>query len=75
LVYLDTAPLPDGGSLIEKVRSELRERTEDRGSDEGWKFPVPPPEESADMVSLEGTKHRGVSVGSTGLSGLRNPRE
>lgn len=56
LVYLDTVPLPDGGSLIEKFPSELRKRTEDRvrGSGEGWKFPVPPPEELADMASLEG---------------------
>ncbi len=56
LVYLDTAPLPDGGSLIEKFPPEARERTEDqvRGSGEGWKFPVPPPEELANMASLEG---------------------
>src|SRR5918992_6278864 len=56
LVYLDTAPLPDGGSLIEKFPPEVRRRTEDRvrESGEGWKFPVPPPEELANMASLEG---------------------
>ena len=56
LVYLDTAPLPDGGSLIEKFPPELRKRTENRvrESGEGWKFPVPPPEELVNMASLEG---------------------
>ena len=56
LVYLDTMPLPDGGGLIEKFPPELRKRTEDRvrESGEGWKFPVPPPEELANMASLEG---------------------
>ena len=56
LVYLDTAPLPDGGSLIEKFPPELRKRTEDRVRElgEGWKFPMPPPEELANMASLEG---------------------
>jgi pimeloyl-ACP methyl ester carboxylesterase len=56
LVYLDTAPLPDGGSLIEKFPPELRKRTEDRVQElgEGWKFPIPPPEELANMASLEG---------------------
>jgi pimeloyl-ACP methyl ester carboxylesterase len=56
LVYLDTAPLPDGGSLIEKFPPELRKRTEERVQElgEGWKFPIPPPEELANMASLEG---------------------
>jgi pimeloyl-ACP methyl ester carboxylesterase len=59
LVYLDTAPLPDGGSLIEKFPSELRKRTEEQVQElgEGWKFPIlpiPPPEELANMASLEG---------------------
>ncbi len=56
LVYLDTAPLPDGGSLIEKFPPELRKRTEEQVQElgEGWKFPIPPPEELADMASLEG---------------------
>jgi hypothetical protein len=55
-VYLDTAPLPDGGSLIEKFPPELRERTEEqvRELGEGWKFPIPPPKELANMASLEG---------------------
>jgi len=56
LVYLDTAPLPDGGSLIEKFPPELRERTEEQVQElgEGWKFPVPPQEELANMASLQG---------------------
>ena len=56
LVYLDTVPLPDGGMLIEKFPPELRKRTEGqvRELGEGWKFPIPPPEELANMASLEG---------------------
>jgi pimeloyl-ACP methyl ester carboxylesterase len=56
LAYLDTAPLPDGGMLIEKFPPELRERTEEqvRELGEGWKFPIPPQEELANMASLEG---------------------
>jgi pimeloyl-ACP methyl ester carboxylesterase len=56
LVYLDTAPLPDGAILLEKFPPEARERTEDRVQElgEGWKFPMPPPEELANMASLEG---------------------
>jgi pimeloyl-ACP methyl ester carboxylesterase len=56
LVYLDTAPLPDGGSLLEKFPSNLRHRTEDQvqRSGEGWRFFIPPPEELAGMASLEG---------------------
>jgi pimeloyl-ACP methyl ester carboxylesterase len=56
LVYLDTVPLPDGGALIDKFPPELRRRAERRvkGQGEGWKFPVPPREELADMARLEG---------------------
>jgi pimeloyl-ACP methyl ester carboxylesterase len=56
LVYLDTAPLPEGGSLIEKFPPELRKRTEKQVEElgEGWKVPIPPQEELADMASLEG---------------------
>jgi pimeloyl-ACP methyl ester carboxylesterase len=56
LVYLDTAPLPDGGMLLEKFPPELRKRVEDQVQElgEGWKFPIPPPEELANMASLEG---------------------
>jgi pimeloyl-ACP methyl ester carboxylesterase len=56
LVYLDTAPLPDGGKLIEKFPPELRKRTEEqaRKLGDGWKFPIPPPEELANMASLQG---------------------
>jgi len=56
LVYLDTAPLPDGASLIEKFPPDLRKRTEEQVKElgEGWKFPIPPQEELANMASLEG---------------------
>jgi pimeloyl-ACP methyl ester carboxylesterase len=56
LVYLDTTPLPDGGMLIEKFPPEARQRTEKQVQElgEGWKFPIPPPEELANMASLEG---------------------
>ncbi len=56
LVYLDTAPLPDGAILLEKFPLEARERTEDQVQElgEGWKFPTPPPEALANMASLEG---------------------
>jgi pimeloyl-ACP methyl ester carboxylesterase len=56
LVYLDTAPLPDGGMLIEKFPPELRKRTEEQVQEkgEGWKFPIPPPEELVNMASLQG---------------------
>ncbi|HEU4494021.1 MAG TPA: alpha/beta hydrolase, partial [Rubrobacteraceae bacterium] len=56
LVYLDTAPLPDGAILLEKFPPEARERAEDQVQElgEGWKFPMPPPEELASMASLEG---------------------
>src|SRR5918911_2670513 len=56
LVYLDTAPLPDGAILLEKFPPDLRERTEEQVQElgEGWKFPIPPPEELANMASLEG---------------------
>ncbi len=56
LVYLDTALLPEGGMLIEKFPPELRKRTEEQVQEigEGWKFPIPPPEELANMASLKG---------------------
>src|ERR671916_3427586 len=39
LVYLDTAPLPNGGSLIEKFPPDLRKRTVEQVAElgEGWK--------------------------------------
>jgi pimeloyl-ACP methyl ester carboxylesterase len=55
LVYLDTAPLP-GGTLIEKFPPEARHRVEKQveESGDGWRFPMPPREELANMASLEG---------------------
>jgi pimeloyl-ACP methyl ester carboxylesterase len=56
LVYLDTAPLPDGAVRIEKFPPEARQRTEKQveESGEGWRFPIPPREELANMASLQG---------------------
>jgi pimeloyl-ACP methyl ester carboxylesterase len=56
LVYLDTAPLPDGGMLIEKFPPEARQRVEKQVEEtgDGWRFPMPPREELANMASLEG---------------------
>src|SRR5215217_1797083 len=56
LVYLDTAPLPDGTAVVEifppEARRHIERQVEELG--EGWKFPMPPPEELANMASLEG---------------------
>src|SRR3712207_6687702 len=56
LVYLDTTPLPDGAALIEKFPPEARRRTEEQVEElgDGWRFPIPPKEELANMASLEG---------------------
>jgi pimeloyl-ACP methyl ester carboxylesterase len=56
LVYVDTSPLPDGGSLIGKFPPELRKRTERQVEEagDGWLFPIPPRGELANMASLEG---------------------
>ena len=56
LVYLDTGPIPYGTALIEtlppEARSYVERRVEELG--EGWRFPMPPPEELAAFGSLEG---------------------
>jgi pimeloyl-ACP methyl ester carboxylesterase len=56
LVYLDTAPLPDGTALIEifptEARRHIERQVEESGG--GWRFPVPPREELATFGSLEG---------------------
>src|SRR3712207_2040165 len=56
LVYLDTTPLPDSAALIEKFPPEARRRTEEQVEElgDGWRFPIPPKEELANMASLEG---------------------
>jgi pimeloyl-ACP methyl ester carboxylesterase len=64
LVYLDTAPLPDGTSLIEtfppEARTHIERQVEELG--DGWRFPMPPREELVSMGSLEGLDgdHLGV---------------
>src|SRR5829696_5267755 len=56
LVYLDSAPLPDGAALIETFPPEARQRIERQVEElgDGWRFPMPPPEELAEYGSLEG---------------------
>src|SRR5918993_2049320 len=56
LVYLDSAPLPDGATVIEMFPPEARQRIERQVEElgDGWRFPMPPPEELANMGSLEG---------------------
>jgi pimeloyl-ACP methyl ester carboxylesterase len=56
LVYLDTAPLPDGTTLIETFPPEVREHIEGQVEElgEGWRWPMPPQEELANFGSLEG---------------------
>src|SRR5215207_9477122 len=56
LVYLDTAPLPDGTVLIETFPTEARRHIEKQVEElgDGWRFPMPPTEELANMASLEG---------------------
>ena len=55
LVYLDTAPLPDGAILIETFPPEARRRIESQVEEfgDGWTFPMPSWEELANMASLE----------------------
>ena len=55
-VYLDTAPLPDGVAVIDMFPPEARQRIERRveKQGDGWRFPMPPWEELANMASLEG---------------------
>jgi pimeloyl-ACP methyl ester carboxylesterase len=56
LVYLDTAPLPDGTILIDSFPPEARKRIEEQVEElgDGWRVPMPPREELADFGSLEG---------------------
>jgi pimeloyl-ACP methyl ester carboxylesterase len=56
LVYVDTAPLPNGTSMLDlnspEGQAEIRQTVEREG--EGWKFPVPSFEEIGKMASLKG---------------------
>ncbi|MGH2550352.1 MAG: alpha/beta hydrolase [Thermomicrobiales bacterium] len=56
IVYVDTAPLPNGFSMLDlnspEGKAEIRQLVEVEG--EGWKFPVPPFEEIGKMASLKG---------------------
>ena len=64
LVYLDTAPLPDGTILIETFPPEVRERIEEQVEKlgEGWKWPIPPEEELANFGSLDGVDEAHLRV-------------
>ena len=56
LVYLDTGPIPSGNSLIDlfppEGRRHIERQVEELG--DGWRYPMPPPEELVNMGSLEG---------------------
>lgn len=56
LVYLDTGPVPADTALIEMFPPEARRHVERQVEElgDGWRFPMPPPEELAAMGSLEG---------------------
>jgi pimeloyl-ACP methyl ester carboxylesterase len=56
LVYLDTAPLPDGVALIDTFPTEARQRIERQVAElgDGWRFPMPPWDELENMASLAG---------------------
>jgi pimeloyl-ACP methyl ester carboxylesterase len=56
LVYLDTGPIPSGTALIDLFPPEARRHIEGQVEElgDGWRFPMPLPEELASMGSLEG---------------------
>ena len=56
LVYLDTGPIPSGTALIDLFPPEARRHIEGQVEElgDGWRFPMPQPEELASMGSLEG---------------------
>lgn len=64
LVYLDTGPIPDGAALIESFPNEARRHIEQQVEElgEGWRFPMPPWEELANMASLEGLDDEHLSL-------------
>jgi pimeloyl-ACP methyl ester carboxylesterase len=56
LVYLDTGAFPDGTVIIDSFPPETRRYVERQveESGDGWRFPMPPPEELTNFGSLEG---------------------
>jgi pimeloyl-ACP methyl ester carboxylesterase len=56
LVYLDTAPLPDGVAVIDTYPTEARRYVEQQVKElgDGWRWPMPPREVLANFGSLEG---------------------
>jgi pimeloyl-ACP methyl ester carboxylesterase len=56
LVYLDTAPLPDGVAVVDSYPTEARRYVEQQVKElgDGWKWPMPPREALANFGSLEG---------------------
>jgi hypothetical protein len=55
LVHPDTGPIPAGTALIEMYPPEARRHIERQVEElgDGWRFPMPPPEELASMGNLE----------------------
>jgi len=56
LVYLDTAPLPDGVAVIDTYPAEARRYVEQQMKElgEGWRWPMPPREALPNFGSLKG---------------------
>jgi pimeloyl-ACP methyl ester carboxylesterase len=56
LVYLDTAPLPDGVAVIDTYPTEARRYVEQQVKDlgDGWRWPMPRREALANFGSLKG---------------------
>ncbi|HSL00339.1 MAG TPA: alpha/beta hydrolase [Rubrobacteraceae bacterium] len=64
LVYLDTAPLPDGVAVIDTYTAEARRYVEQQVKElgEGWRWPVPPREALANFGSLNGLDDNQLSL-------------
>ena len=64
LVYLDTRPVPDGTAVIDtfppKTRRRIERQVEELG--EGWRYPMPPFEELANTVSMEGVDEERLAL-------------
>ena len=64
LIFVDTGPMPDGTALIDTFPPEARQNIEQRVKNEGdgWRWPMPPPEELGAMTSLEGLDEAQLEV-------------
>jgi pimeloyl-ACP methyl ester carboxylesterase len=64
LVYLDTAPLPDGVAVVDTYPAEARQYVEQQVKElgDGWRWPMPPREALANFGSLEGLDDNQLSL-------------